>query len=234
MKTLLEVQELTKKYGKKTAIDDLSFSLDQGKILGLLGPNGSGKTTLLKVLAGIQHPNGGSVSILGNSLGYKTKADSAFLSDVNPLFPSMKVDDAIDFYADFFADFDKVKCREILDFMKLTENYRVKAMSKGMIEKLNLSLIFSRKARLFLLDEPLGGVDPVARERIVSTIIKTYSEDSSIIISSHLVHDVENTFDEVLMIHEGKAILSGDAEELRKSHGLSIHDLFIQTFQDLL
>ena len=234
MKNLLEVQNLTKKYGSKIAVDDVSFTLEQGKILGLLGPNGSGKTTLLKVLAGIQHPNAGTAHILGNSIGVETKGQTAFLSDVNPLFTSMKIDDAIDFYADFFADFDKVKCDELLDFMKLSKNHRIKAMSKGMIEKLNLSLIFARRARLFLLDEPLGGVDPVARERIVTTIIKTYSEDSSIIISSHLVHDVENTFDEVLMLHEGKIILSGDAEDLRSSHGLSINDLFVKTFQELL
>lgn len=232
MSALLNISNVTKNYGLKTALHDVTFSLEQGRILGLMGPNGSGKTTLLKILAGVQHPAAGEVTINGKRVGVDTKSMVSFLPDVNTLFSWMKADDAIDFYHDFFADFDKVKCYELLDFMKLNRTQKVRSMSKGMIEKLNLSLVFARKARLFLLDEPLGGVDPVARERIVSTIIKTYSEDSSIIISTHLVHDVETIFDDVCMINEGEIILQGSAEDLRSEHAMSIDQLYIKMFAD--
>ncbi len=232
MAALLDITNVTKNYGLKTALNNVTFSLEQGRILGLMGPNGSGKTTLLKVLSGVQHPASGEVLVDGKKVGVETKSMVSFLPDVNPLFSWMKADDAIDFYKDFFDDFDKVKCYELLDFMKLNRTQKVRSMSKGMIEKLNLSLVFSRKARLFLLDEPLGGVDPVARERIVSTIIKTYSEDSSIIISTHLVHDVEAIFDDICMINEGEIILQGSAEDLRSEHAMSIDQLYIKMFAD--
>jgi len=232
MDTLVHIDKLTKKYGSKTAIDNISFNLEKGRILGLMGPNGSGKTTLLKMLAGVQHPSSGNILIEGQTIGPKTKAIVSFLPDVNPLFTWMKAEDAIDYYADFFNDFDKNKCYDLLTFMKLNRVQKVRSMSKGMIEKLNLSLIFSRQAKLFLLDEPLGGIDPVARERIVSTIIKTYSEDSSIIISTHLVHDVETIFDDICMIHEGQLILQGNAETLRTEHGTSIDQLYVKMFND--
>ena len=144
----------------------------------------------------------------------------------------MKASDAIQFYQNYYEDFDVKKAYDMLDFMKLSKDEKVSAMSKGMIEKLNLTLAFSRNAKLFVLDEPLGGVDPVARDRIISTIIKTYNEDSSIIISTHLVNDVERIFDDVCFIGKGKVILSGSAEDLRQEKGLSIDQLYIQTFQD--
>lgn len=232
MSTLLDISGVTKNYGKKVALSNITFSLEEGRILGLMGPNGSGKTTLLKILSGVQHPAFGQVVIAGNPVGVETKKNVAFLPDVNPLFSWMKAEDSIDFYNDFFDDFDKDKCHDLLDFMKLNKEQKVRSMSKGMIEKLNLSLVFSRKAKLFLLDEPLGGVDPVARERIVSTIIKTYTEDSSIIISTHIVHDVETIFDDVCMINEGEILLQGSAEDLRSEHGLSIDQLYIKMFED--
>ena len=232
MEKILEINNLNKKYFSKQALEVVNLSLEKGRILGLMGPNGSGKTTLLKIIAGLQHANSGNIKICGNSIGIESKKLVSFLPDKNVLYPHMKTIDAINFYHNYFMDFDLQKALDMLDFMKLDKNEKVSSMSKGMIEKLNLILTFSRDARLFVLDEPLGGVDPVARERIISTIIKTYNEDSSIIISTHMVNDVENIFDDVCFIGNGKIILNGSAEDLRLEKGVSIDKLYIQTFMN--
>lgn len=232
MEKILEINNLNKKYFSKQALEDVNLSLEKGRILGLMGPNGSGKTTLLKIIAGLQHANSGNVKVCGKNIGIETKKLVSFLPDKNVLYPHMKAIDAINFYHNYFMDFDLKKAIDMLDFMKLDKNEKVSSMSKGMIEKLNLILTFSRDAKLFVLDEPLGGVDPVARERIISTIIKTYNEDSSIINSTHLVNDVENIFDDVCFIGKGKIILNGSAEDLRLEKGVSIDKLYIQTFMD--
>jgi len=232
MEKILEIQNLNKRYFTKQALSDVNISLEKGRILGLMGPNGSGKTTLLKIIAGLQHSNSGTVQVCGHDIGLETKKLVSFLPDKNVLYPFMKASDAIQFYQNYYEDFDVKKAYDMLDFMKLSKDEKVSSMSKGMIEKLNLTLAFSRNAKLFVLDEPLGGVDPVARDRIISTIIKTYNEDSSIIISTHLVNDVERIFDDVCFIGKGKVILSGSAEDLRQEKGLSIDQLYIQTFQD--
>ena len=232
MENILEIKNLNKKYFTKTALENVNLSLEKGRILGLMGPNGSGKTTLLKIIAGLQHFNSGSVQVCGHDIGLETKKLVSFLPDKNVLYPFMKSIDALNFFQNYYDDFDMKKALDMLDFMKLDKNEKVSAMSKGMIEKLNLTLAFSRNAKLFVLDEPLGGVDPVARDRIISTIIKTYNEDSSIIISTHLVNDVERIFDDVCFIGKGKVILSGSAEDLRVEKGLSIDRLYIETFQD--
>lgn len=232
MEKILEINNLNKKYFSKQALSDVNLSLEKGRILGLMGPNGSGKTTLLKIIAGLQHANSGNVKVCEKNIGIESKKLVSFLPDKNVLYPHMKAIDAINFYHNYFMDFDLKKAIDMLDFMKLDKNEKVSAMSKGMIEKLNLILTFSRDARLFVLDEPLGGVDPVARERIISTIIKTYNEDSSIIISTHMVNDVENIFDDVCFIGKGKIILNGSAEDLRLEKGVSIDKLYIQTFMN--
>ena len=232
MENILEIKNLNKNYSNKKALEDFSLSLEKGRILGLMGPNGSGKTTLLKVIAGLQHANSGTVQVCGHDIGLETKKIVSFLPDKNVLYPFMKSIDALNFFQNYYDDFDMKKALDMLDFMKLDKNEKVSAMSKGMIEKLNLTLAFSRNAKLFVLDEPLGGVDPVARDRIISTIIKTYNEDSSIIISTHLVNDVERIFDDVCFIGKGKVILSGSAEDLRVEKGLSIDQIYIETFQD--
>ena len=232
MEKILEIKNLNKNYSNKKALEDFSLSLEKGRILGLMGPNGSGKTTLLKVIAGLQHANSGTVQVCGHDIGLETKKIVSFLPDKNVLYPFMKSIDALNFYKNYYDDFDMQKALDMLDFMKLDKNEKVSAMSKGMIEKLNLTLAFSRNTKLFVLDEPLGGVDPVARDRIISTIIKTYNEESSIIISTHLVNDVERIFDDVCFIGKGKNILSGSAEDLRVEKGLSIDQIYIETFQD--
>lgn len=230
MAIILETNELKKNFYTKTALKGVSLTVESGRILGLMGPNGSGKTTLLKIIAGLQKPTSGTFSVAGKPGGYETKKVVSFLPDKNTLYPWMKAIDAIDFYTDFFEDFDRSKALDMLTFMKLNQTDRVKAMSKGMIEKLNLTLTFSRKARLFILDEPLGGIDPVARERIVSTIIKTWTEDSAIIISTHLVNDVEKVFNDVAFIDEGEIILAGNAEDLRSERKKSIDQLYLEVF----
>jgi ABC-2 type transport system ATP-binding protein len=232
MSVILETHDLRKNYFAKPALRGISLSLDSGRILGLMGPNGSGKTTFLKIVAGLQKASGGEFSVAGTPGGHRTKELVSFLPDRNILFPWMTCLDAIGFYADFFGDFDRAKALDMLSFMKLDPSERVKTMSKGMVEKLNLTLSFSRRARLFLLDEPLGGVDPVARERIVTTIIKTWTEDSAIVVSTHLVNDVERIFNDVAMIDEGEIVLSGDAEELRQARGKSIDQIYLDTFGD--
>jgi len=227
---ILETKNLKKNFFTKPALRGISMKLESGRILGLMGPNGSGKTTFLKIIAGLQKPSGGTFEVSGKPAGCETKQVVSFLPDRNTLYPWMKASDAIDFYADFFADFDRLKALDMLGFMKLEKTEKVKTMSKGMIEKLNLTLAFSRRADLFLLDEPLGGVDPVSRERIVSTIIKTWTEDSAIIVSTHLVNDVEQIFNDVAFIDSGELILTGDAEELRTARGKSIDQLYLEIF----
>ena len=231
MDTILRVDAIGKNYFTKPALRGISLTLESGRILGLMGPNGSGKTTLLKIIAGLQKPSSGNFTVDGNKGGHETKKCVSFLPDRNALYSWMTAADAIAFYADFFEDFDRVKANDMLSFMKLEQGTKVKEMSKGMVEKLNLTLAFSRKAKLFLLDEPLGGIDPVARERIVSTIIRTWSEDSAIIISTHLVND-EQIFNDVAFIDRGGLILAGDAETLRSERGKSIDQLYIELFAD--
>lgn len=233
METILKTENLSKRFFKKQALHGVNLELKAGRILGIMGPNGSGKTTLLKIAAGLQKPSSGNISICGLNIGSETKAITALLPDRNTLPLWMTATDALSFYTDYFNDFDFAKARDMLNFMKLDAKEKVSAMSKGMIEKLNLTLTFSRKAKLFLLDEPLSGIDPVARERIVSTIIKTYNENSAILISSHLIHDIEAMFDDVCFIKDGEIALYGEAEHLRNEHGASIDQLYIKIFKDL-
>ncbi len=232
MNTVLKTENLRKNYGFKPALTGINLELAPGRILGLMGPNGSGKTTLLKIIAGLQRPTAGTVSVDGKTDAVSIKGAVSFLADRNTLYPWMKARTAIDFYADFFTDFDPVQALEMLEFMKLDPEQTVRTMSKGMIEKLNLTLASSRKSRLYLMDEPLGGVDPVARERIVSTIIKTWTENSSIIISTHLVTDIEPVLNDAVFLSAGEIVLAGDAETLRSERGKSIHQIYLDIFAD--
>ncbi|MGI5056913.1 ABC transporter ATP-binding protein [Treponema socranskii] len=233
MEPILTVENLTKRYGAKPALKNISLVLESGRIMGLMGPNGSGKTTFLKVVAGLQKANGGKVCVCGNPVGVESKKYVSFLPDRNIMPKWMTALDAFDYYRDYFDDFDMRKASDMLDFVRLEKNIPVSQMSKGMIEKLNLTLCFSRKAKLFLLDEPLGGVDPVARERIVSAIVNTYNPSSSIIVSTHLVHDIEHMFNDVCFIGKGEIVLYEDASALKSRRSMDIDELYIDTFKEL-
>lgn len=226
MDYVLEVSNLNKAYGGKMALNNFSLTLERGKILGLLGPNGSGKTTFMKVLAGLLNSYKGNVSICGREPSIHTKKIVAYLPDKSPLYKWMKVKDAVKLYEEFFDDFDRNKVIELLGFMELTEKMKITSLSKGMLEKLNLSLVLSRKADLYIIDEPLSGIDPIARDKILDAIINNYCEESSMIITTHVVHDIERIFDEVAFINEGIIIEQGEAESLRMKYGKSIEEIY--------
>ena len=230
MSMILQADSVKKSYFTKPVLGGVSLEIQDGSILGLLGPNGSGKTTFLKIIAGLLHASSGDIRVCGQPIGLETKRMVSFLPDRNCLYPRMTALDVIQFYQDFFDDFDRNKALELLAFMQLERNQTIKTMSKGMIEKMNLTLTFSRAAKLFVLDEPLGGTDPVAREKIIKTIITTWTENSAIIISTHLVTDIEHVFTDVAFLRDGVIALCGDAEQLRESHQKSIYQLYLEIF----
>ncbi|MBU3198439.1 ABC transporter ATP-binding protein [Clostridium estertheticum] len=231
MDNILEAKEIRKSYLNKKALRGVNLNIPLGKIVGLLGPNGSGKTTFLKIAAGILHPSKGEILIDGHIPGVYTKSIVSYLPDNEYLLKWMKVKDAVKYFKDFYSDFDEIKAEELLVFMNLDKNDDVKSLSKGMKEKLKLSLVLSRKAKLYILDEPLGGVDPTAREKILNAIVNNFSKDSSMIITTHLVNDIERIFDDVAFISEGEIVLEGNAEELRMSRKMSIDELYREVFQ---
>lgn len=232
MGDVIQVKGLTKKYGRRTAVDNLNFNIGQGKIVGLLGPNGSGKTTFIKIVAGLLQPTSGKVLIDGKEVGIKTKVIVSYMPDKEFLYDWMRVKDAIEFFKDFFEDFDETKAYELLEFMKLDRNSKVKTLSKGMAERLNLSLVMARRAKLYLLDEPLASVDPATRDKIIDTILANFNEGSTILLSTHLVRDVEKIFDEVVFISDGSIVLQEQVEALRSARGKSVEDVFKEVFRD--
>lgn len=231
MDIILKAKKLSKNYYSKKVLKDIDIEVAKGKILGLLGPNGSGKTTFIKIVAGIIRPSSGEILIDGQKPGVYTKSIVSYLPDVNFLFRWMRIKDAMSFFKDFYPDFDIEKARRLLEFMELTEDKRITTLSKGMVEKLHLTLVLSRKAKLYVLDEPLGGIDPVARDKIIDAIVDNFNEESSLIISTHLVKDIERLFDEVAFISKGEIVLRGNAEELRAERHKSIEEIFREVFQ---
>ncbi|GIO66337.1 ABC transporter ATP-binding protein [Paenibacillus sp. FSL M7-1455] len=230
MDALLKVNGVSKKYGKKQVLDGVSFDIGPGRLIGLLGSNGSGKSTLMQIIAGLTPASAGDISVMGRPTGRETKSLISYMPD-RPMTESwMKVRDAIAFYNDFYADFDMEKAREMLDFMKLDEKSGVSILSKGMNERLQLTLALSRNVSLYLLDEPIGGVDPVARGKILDAIVRFYREDSSLIISTHLVGDMERIFDEVMFLRDGRIVLHEEVENIRMKHGRSVDDMFKEVF----
>lgn len=227
---ILEIKNLIKKYHTKNVIDNISLNVDSGKIVGLLGPNGSGKTTLIKLLAGLLTATSGDILIDNKEIGIETKAIVSFLPD-RPYFANwMKVHDILAFFADFYRDFSMKKAMEMLKLLNIGVNDRIKTMSKGTKEKLNLVLVMSRAARLYLLDEPIAGVDPAARDYILRTIISNYSEDSSVIITTHHIADVEKILDDVIFLNEGKIELNSAVEDLREEREKSVDEIFRETY----
>jgi len=231
MGTILKSEKLCKTYLNKKALNGVDLEIESGKILGLLGPNGSGKTTFLKMVAGILHPSSGEILIDGEKPGVYTKSIVSYLPDNDYLLKWMRIKDAVAYFKDFYCDFDEKRAKELLEFMQLDENSKVQNLSKGMKEKLKLTLVLSRKAKLYILDEPLGGVDPVAREKILDAIIASFNENSSMIITTHLVNDIERVFDDVAFISEGEIVLQGNAEELRSSKKKSIDEIYREVFK---
>lgn len=230
MANIVEIRGLSKQYMRTKALDNVDLNIKQGRIVGILGPNGSGKTSLMKIIAGILRQTRGEILIDGLVPGPATKAIVSYLPDRNFLYRWMKIDDAINFFKDFYEDFDEDKADELLSFMNLDRGMKIDALSKGMHEKLNLTLVLSRKAKLYVLDEPIAGVDPVARDQILDAIIKNYNNNSTMIITTHLVRDIESVFDEVIFLKEGVVILQGNAEELREEKGMQIDSLYKEIF----
>lgn len=229
MKNIIRTENLKKAYGKNVVLDGISFDLAQGETVGLLGPNGSGKTTLIKIITGLIKDYEGQMLIDSQKPGVHSKSLIAYLPDRSYLPDWMKPVDAINYFADFFADFDKQKALEIMPRFGVDLNQRLKTMSKGQQEKVNLILVFCRKAKIYVLDEPLGGLDPAARGAILEFITENRSKDSTILLSTHLVNDIESIFTRVLMINAGKLIVNSDIEEIRKT-GKSLEDVFKEVF----
>lgn len=231
MTHLLHLHHVTKNYGTHPALNDLSLTIEPGKIVGLLGPNGSGKTTLIKLINGLLQPTSGDLLINGHRPSVTTKAMVSYLPDTTYLRDNMRVSDLLTFFQDFYADFDHGRAITLLADLDIDPTSILKNLSKGNKEKVQLILVMSRRAKLYVLDEPIGGVDPAARDYILRTIINNYSPDSSVIISTHLISDIEPILDEVIFIKKGQLVLQGNTDDLRQEHGKSIDALFRETFK---
>lgn len=227
----IEINKLTKEFGSLTALDDVSLRLEKGQIVGLLGPNGSGKTTLIKILNGLLTPTAGTVKINDMEPGVGTKKIVAYLPDRNALPDYMTTDQLMGLYADFFEDFNAAKAAAMIDDLGIDRKQTMKKMSKGTKEKLQLCLVMAREAQVYLLDEPIGGVDPATRDYILRTIISNYNEDAVVIISTHLISDIESVLDDVIFLKEGKLVLHDTADNLREEKGESVDQLFREVFK---
>jgi len=230
MKPIVDIKDLSKTYFNKKALDHVNLNIQPGRVVGILGPNGSGKTTLIKILTGLLRQSTGEVLIDGQEIGVYTKSIVSYLPDRNFLYNWMSIQDACDLYKDFYGDFDENRFEYLLEFMKLEKSMKIPALSKGMHEKLNLSLVLARDAKIYILDEPIAGVDPVARDQILDAIINNYNENSSMLITTHLVRDMENLFDDVVFLRDGKVVLEGSAEALREERGKQIDDIYKEIF----
>ena len=228
---LLELSNITKKYGSKVALDNVSFNLEPGKIIGLLGPNGSGKSTILKLVNGLLQPTEGEIKIMGNPPGIMSKSIISYLPERTYLNEWMKISDLINFFADFYIDFDINKANDMVIALKLDPNHKLKTLSKGNKEKVQLILVMSRKAKLYLLDEPIGGVDPATRDFILDTIISNYLSDATLMISTHLISDIERIFDEVILINQGTIYKHDSVDNIRQQTGKSVDQLFREVFK---
>ena len=227
----IEINGLTKTFGDLTALDDVNVSLENGQIVGLLGPNGSGKTTLIKILNGLLTPTAGYVTINDMMPGVETKAMVAYLPDRNALPDYMNSDHLMDLYQDFYDDFDRAKAEAMIEDLGIDRKQSMKKLSKGTKEKLQLCLVMARQAEVYLLDEPIGGVDPATRDYILRTIISNYNEDAVVIISTHLISDIESVLDDVIFIKEGRIVLHKPADDIRAEKGESIDGLFREVFK---
>lgn len=228
---ILQCNELTKKFGSKTALSRIDIKLKRGKITGLLGPNGSGKTTLIKLANGLLHPDSGEILIDGKAPGVESKTIVSYLPEKTYLNDYMSVKEIIQFFCDFYSDFDKNRAMEMLVRLGINENDKLKTMSKGTKEKVQLILVMSRRAQIYFLDEPIAGVDPAARDYILETIITNYDENAAIVISTHLIADIEKVLDEVIFLKYGEVVMHKTVDEIRADEGKSVDMLFREVFK---
>ena len=231
MGNIVEFKNVYKSYGKKEVLTDLNVSIPKGKIIGLLDPNGSGKSTMIQLINGLLQPNKGEIKINGMKPSIKTKKIVSYLPERTYLNDWMKVKDILSFFNDFYEDFDMQKSYEMLKSLKIDKNEKLKNMSKGTKEKVQLILVMSRNADLYILDEPIGGVDPATRNYILKTILNNYNENSTLLIATHLISEIENICDDVLVISDGQILLQGNVDEIREEKGKSIDILFREEFK---
>lgn len=229
--SILVCQNLTKRYGCIQALEDINLTIEPGRIVGLLGPNGSGKTTLIKLVNGLLTPTDGTVTICGMAPGQETHAQLSYLPERLSIPMWMSVAQLLDFYGDFYGDFRRNVAEEMLAHLNITTTQRIKQMSKGTREKVQLIMVMSREAKLYMLDEPIGGVDPATRDYILSTIIGNYNPEAAVVISTHLISDVEKILDEVVFIHQGHLVLHQSVDEIREEKGTSVDALFREVFK---
>ncbi len=227
----ITITDLTKRFGNMTALENIDLEVEKGQIVGLLGPNGSGKTTLIKIMTGLLQPTSGNITINGKEPGIETKKIVAYLPDRNALPDHMTTKQLINLYEDFFEDFDRENAERMATDLGLDFDQEMKKMSKGTKEKLQLILVMARRAEVYLLDEPIGGVDPATRDYILRTIISNYNEEAIVLISTHLIADIEQVLDDVIFIKEGKIALHKSAEEIREENADSVDGLFREVFK---
>ena len=228
---LLEIKDLNKSFDKKEILKDINLSIQRGKIIGLLGKNGVGKTTLIKLINDLLTPTSGEILIKGQKIGVETKKVISYLPERTYLNKQMKVSEVISYFEDFYDNFDSEKAKKLLKDLDLDINQKLAKMSKGMQEKVQLVLVMSRNADLYVLDEPLGGVDPATRDYILDTILSNFNENASVIISTHLISDIEKILDEVIFIDKGQIVLQSDADKLRTKENASIDEIFRRMFR---
>ncbi len=228
---LLEIKDLSKKYENKYALKNINLKLSSGKIIGLLGKNGAGKSTLIKLINDLLTPTGGEILIKGNKVGVESKKIISYLPERTYLNKQMRVNEVLNYFEDFYNDFDIQKAKRLLKDLDLDDSQKLSKMSKGMQEKVQLVLVMSRNAELYILDEPLGGVDPATRDYILDTILSNFNENASVIISTHLISDIERILDEVVFIDKGEIALQSDTDELREKENASIDEIFRRMFK---
>ena len=228
---VLECKDLSKHYGNAPALNHVSLAVEPGRIVGLLGPNGSGKTTLIKLANGLLTPTAGSILVCGTEPGVESHAQVSYLPERTAIPTWMSTEQLVDFYQDFYQDFRKEAAEEMLHHLGIQPRQRIKQMSKGTREKVQLIMVMSRAAKLYLLDEPIGGVDPATRDYILSTIIGNYNPEGAVMISTHLISDVEKVLDEVLFLNQGRLMLQSSVDDIREEKGMSVDALFREMFK---